>query len=197
MPGTFSPPLRVNDPDMHHGTCVTHVPWCMPWLLTSGFLWSRWRGKRPRHSRRMRNPQFYISGKRPMFFLNGCSAACSIMLLGACYTDTWLYTVQSEIMNTAVCCCGLLWVDLTQSLHRHAVSHVILHGPQITLHKWNEVWHKTAWKIIRQNDFHCILTKYIYRAPQLHMRLSKWQWIKREEGGCMLICDILFIPSCQ
>ena len=23
MPVTFSPPLRVNDPDMHHGTCVT------------------------------------------------------------------------------------------------------------------------------------------------------------------------------
>ena len=66
MPGTFSSPVRVSDPDMHHGTCVTHVPWCMPVSLTSGFLWSRWRGKRSRHSRRMRNPQFYISGKRPM-----------------------------------------------------------------------------------------------------------------------------------
>ena len=40
MPGTFSPPLRVSDPDMHHVTCVTHVPWCMPGSLTSGFLWS-------------------------------------------------------------------------------------------------------------------------------------------------------------
>ena len=66
MPGTFSPPPRVSDPDMHHGTCVTHVPWCMLGSLTSGFLWSRWRGKRSRHSRRMRNPQFYLSGKRPM-----------------------------------------------------------------------------------------------------------------------------------
>ena len=36
------PPPRVNDPDMHHGKCVTHVPWCMSGLLTSGFLWSRW-----------------------------------------------------------------------------------------------------------------------------------------------------------
>ena len=26
MPGTFSPPLQVSDPDMHHGTRVTHVP---------------------------------------------------------------------------------------------------------------------------------------------------------------------------
>ena len=60
------PPLPVNDPNMHHGTCVTHVPWCMPGSLTSGFLWSRLRGKRSRHSRRMCNPQFCVSGKRPM-----------------------------------------------------------------------------------------------------------------------------------
>ena len=40
MPGTFSPPPWVSDPDMHHGTCVTHVRWCMPGSLTRGFLWS-------------------------------------------------------------------------------------------------------------------------------------------------------------
>ena len=62
----FPRPPRVSDPDMHHGTCVTHVPWCMSGSLTSGFLSSRWWGKRSRHSRRMRNPQFYVSGKRPM-----------------------------------------------------------------------------------------------------------------------------------
>ena len=44
MPGTFSPPPRVSDPDVHHGMCVTHMPWCMPGSLTRGFLWSRWRG---------------------------------------------------------------------------------------------------------------------------------------------------------
>ena len=66
MSGTFSPPPWVSDPDTHRGTCVTHVPWCMPESLTSGFLWSRWRGKCSRHFRRMRNPQFYISGKRPI-----------------------------------------------------------------------------------------------------------------------------------
>ena len=26
----------ISDPDMHHGTCVTHVPWCMSGSLTSG-----------------------------------------------------------------------------------------------------------------------------------------------------------------
>ena len=67
-PGTFSPIPRFSDPDMHHGTCVTHVPWCMPRSLTRGFLRSRWRGKCSRHSRRMRNSQFYVSGKRPMMW---------------------------------------------------------------------------------------------------------------------------------
>ena len=66
MPGTFSPTPRVSDPDMHYGSCVTHVPWCLPGSLISGFLWNRWRGKRSRHSRRMRNPQLYVFGKRPM-----------------------------------------------------------------------------------------------------------------------------------
>ena len=32
-----SPPLWVSNPDMHHGTCVTYVPWCMSGSLTSGF----------------------------------------------------------------------------------------------------------------------------------------------------------------
>ena len=45
MPGTFSPSPQVSDPDMHHGTCVTHVPWCMSGSLTSGFFWNRRRGK--------------------------------------------------------------------------------------------------------------------------------------------------------
>ena len=62
--GNVFPPPRVSDPDIHHGTCVTHVPWCMPGWITSGFLWSRWRGKGSRHSQRMRNPQFYVSDKR-------------------------------------------------------------------------------------------------------------------------------------
>ena len=60
MPGTFSPPSLVSDPDMHLGTCVTHVLWCMLGLLTSGFLWSRWRGKRFRHSRAHAQPAILL-----------------------------------------------------------------------------------------------------------------------------------------
>ena len=68
MPGKFSPPPRVCDPGMHHGTCVTHVLWCMPGSLISGFIWGRWRGKRFRHFRCRCNPQFYVSGKRPVMY---------------------------------------------------------------------------------------------------------------------------------
>ena len=42
--------LLVSDPGMHH----------------VGITNPRWRGKCFRHSRRMRNPQFYVFGKRPI-----------------------------------------------------------------------------------------------------------------------------------
>ena len=32
----FQRETLVSDPGMHHGTCVTHVPWCMSGLLTCG-----------------------------------------------------------------------------------------------------------------------------------------------------------------
>ena len=44
--GSFSPPPQVSDPDIHHGTYVTHVSWCKPGSLTSSFFWSRRRGKK-------------------------------------------------------------------------------------------------------------------------------------------------------
>ena len=52
----------VSDPNMHHGTCITHLPWCMSGSLTRG------RGKTfpafPAHA----HPQFYVSGKRPIMW---------------------------------------------------------------------------------------------------------------------------------
>ena len=62
--GNLFSAIGVSDPGMHHDTCVTYVLWCMPGSLTSGFLWSCWRGKRSQNTRR--NAQFYVSGKRSM-----------------------------------------------------------------------------------------------------------------------------------
>ena len=61
--GNVFPASAGKRSDMHHGTCVMHVPWYMPGSLTRGLLWSRWRRKR---SRCMRNLQFYVSDKRPV-----------------------------------------------------------------------------------------------------------------------------------
>ena len=74
--GNIFPATWVSDPDMHHGTCVTPVPWCMPELLTNGSLWNRWQGKRSRDSRRMRNPHFFVSGTRPMADNASCLRCC-------------------------------------------------------------------------------------------------------------------------
>ena len=83
--GNVSPPPRASDPDMHHGTCVTYVLWCMPGWLTSGFLWNWWWGKRSRYSRRMRNPQFYLSDKR---IISECSRSELAMMDGMwCYSS--------------------------------------------------------------------------------------------------------------
>ena len=38
-------------------------------VMHVGIAHLRWRGKRSRHSRRMRDPQFYVSGKRPMMYV--------------------------------------------------------------------------------------------------------------------------------
>ena len=66
MPGAISPPPTskqtvISDPGMHHGTCVTHLPWCL-----SGSLIARWRGKGSRHSRRTHSTEFCVSSKRPV-----------------------------------------------------------------------------------------------------------------------------------
>ena len=68
--GNVFPPPWISNPDMHHNMRVTHVPWCMPGSLHNGFLWRQWWEKRSRHPRRMRNPRFYVSGKRFMVLIS-------------------------------------------------------------------------------------------------------------------------------
>ena len=103
MPGTFSPPPLFSDPDKHHGTCLTHVPWCMPGSLSSGFLWSRRRGKRSWHSRRMRNPQFCVSDKRSMAADMRMSTRSMVVYLVLIeysgLSATWLITLPNCDVN--------------------------------------------------------------------------------------------------
>ena len=124
MPGTFSPTPRVSDPDMHHGTCMPHVPWCMAGSLTRGFIWSRWRGK---HSRRIRNPQFYISAKRPVEqygFVYKVYILCRTIYANSTLSAIWP-------SSTWVCYTRILvWADrcasLTSFLHTNMNDRAII-----------------------------------------------------------------------
>ena len=60
----------VIDPGMRHPRAVIHV----------GIANLRWQGKNSQHSRRMRNPQFYVSGKRPMSKLITCTAVATCVI---------------------------------------------------------------------------------------------------------------------
>ena len=104
----------------------------MPGSLTCVFLWSWWRGKRSRHSRRMRNPQFYVSGKMPMesmvsraclrytraFFTPGI---CNLIKLAAMETLMSLYRQNPQS-------CFDLWqsLDLWHNLYSLPLTSIIL-----------------------------------------------------------------------
>ena len=102
--GNVFPPPRVSDPDMHYGTCVTHVPWCMPGSLTSGFIGSRRRGKRSRHSRRMRNHNFTYLTRGPL------SGTCQLQT-NQRVADAWAF---SEFVAKIDPCVAISTVDSNQ-----------------------------------------------------------------------------------
>ena len=64
VPETFSLSPRVNNPNIHHSTCVMRMPGSLTSLpavpLKSGV------GGDGQHSQRMPNLQFYVSGERPV-----------------------------------------------------------------------------------------------------------------------------------
>ena len=116
----FSPPSRVSDPNMHHGKCVTHVPWCMLGSLTSGFLRSRWRGKRSRHSQRMRNSQLYVSGKRPIIWIIWTNGGLDFWRI---YASLGL----QYLTETAACSHDAFWQDLRPYCSQVDLQNQIVH----------------------------------------------------------------------
>ena len=87
----------VSDPGMHHGTCVTHVPWCMSGSLTCGD------GENvpafPAHA----HPQFYVSGKRPietaLIQIKAWCRAGTSHYLNQCWPCSRLHTYPSHDVN--------------------------------------------------------------------------------------------------
>ena len=106
----------------HH--CVTHVPWCMPGSLNNGFRLSRWRGRRSRHSWRMRNLQFCVSGKRPIAKVSGCAPYKWKVrdvekeagdILNSAYTQRYfcsVYHITRYILNVSNCNVDYFWYHI-------------------------------------------------------------------------------------
>ena len=188
-PGTFSPPPRVSDLDKHHGTCVTHVPWCMPGSLTSGFLCSRWRGKRSQHSRRMRNPIFAYLVRDPCrwYFRSKDRSSFSQGVVPAARTiSLWGNYMQSSVIGTWI------WLDEIYSIitfvklrkyirHSHTNSlHILSLDDLNTLSFCVELWLEQYFISV------CKRNSTIYASPwhqwsycTLHIQTVIMLWTRR------------------
>ena len=139
----------VSDPGMHYGRCITHVLWCM-----SGSLTSRCRGKRSQHSWRMRNPQFYVSGKRPM------QAESNKSLSFIRNNFKQLYPFNSEMIENAIIFQNFSHKNSTpinaSMTYSHHVSGIILWmRPTNERRRYNVTSSLIGWAHL-QNDPWCI-----------------------------------------
>ena len=66
MPGTFSPPPTSKETCSKQSQHASRHVRDARAVMQVGIANPRWRVKRSRHSWHMRNPQFYVSGKRPI-----------------------------------------------------------------------------------------------------------------------------------
>ena len=126
---------------------------------TRSFLWSRSRGKRFRHPRRMRNPQLYVSGKRPTLntqFLElshlyktistriSITTALRTVLIhvnSLRYYHIWLTNLKRNSLSsywmpldTIHLCCSLLSFTLFRKwkITTIVLSHILHHGCRYT-----------------------------------------------------------------
>ena len=137
---TFPP--RDSDPEMHHRMCVAHVPWCIPGSLTSGFLWSRWRRKRSRHSPAMHNPKFYVSGERSMGYEGVSSVQCILDISRSHFStiltmDTHTIARPSGVssVNTKSELCFSFVSDAIYAISRYIKSDSLLPSDAIWRHR--------------------------------------------------------------
>ena len=116
---------RVSIPDMHHGTRVTYVHAVMhAGSLTSAFLWSRWWGKRSRHSGRMCTQQFCVPGKRPMSWF-----------VTDCWGEARQLRINNHIVHSALCMYSLLKLTQYMQLRYIPLGHL-----RLLLLTWFDCW---------------------------------------------------------
>ena len=96
----------------------------MPRSLTNRSLWSQLRGKCSRHSRRMRNLQFYVSGKRPIDQNTKAKYHHTIMIL------KMLPHRCGHISSAIMCYYGK---DYLYAHEKHRCKHCLCYNSQTTM----------------------------------------------------------------
>ena len=93
----------VSDPGMHHGTCVTLVPWCMSVSLTSGSRENKTLPAFPAHA----HQQFYIFDKRPICPQSfPCASHAHSHRAFPLWTGQWLRRSLTAQTITTICVSG-------------------------------------------------------------------------------------------
>ena len=159
MPRTFFPPptsketaswrSRHASRHVRHARAVMHI----------GIANQLWRGKRSRHSRRMRNPLFYVSGKKPIMPTWSALAACDRQWRLSCQHDSTRLTVECSIYWTrfsflpfrllyleAKClCCHNMFHDILATgalkvIERHTKAYTLILSWNSQMPLWLTYW---------------------------------------------------------
>ena len=117
----------VTDSGMHHvnGTCVRHVP-----VMYVRIAYPRLRGKRSRHSRHMRNPQVYVSGKRPIDRAYACVLRFIVLCRGMAPFDFTMFCMVTSRENLTMSTVPVkqswkIWINMTNIYNRCQQRYVI------------------------------------------------------------------------
>ena len=98
MPGTFHPPPTSKEIASYRPRRASRHVRDSRAVMGVGIDKPRWRGKRSQHSRRMRNPQFYVSGKRPITSQEMCTRLALCWVL-SCFDIGRLYPYPSGLLH--------------------------------------------------------------------------------------------------
>ena len=135
----FFPPPRVSDPDMHHGTCVTDVPWCMPASLTSGFLWSWRRGNVPGIPGACTNRNFtYLARVHPQKY--ACGSYCAFLPVPYFHRNSDRFRVY-PVTKTQLCILLAIYIIVLNLLLIAAINM----NETLSMLLWNETLSLKYW----------------------------------------------------
>ena len=180
MPRTCSLPPRVSDPDMLHGTCVMHVPWCILGSLTSGFIWSQWRGKRCGIPGACATRNFAYLVRGPWWITSVCFAKRLIYLA---YQTAWLayfYNLPdmfSQLWDMRLCMCVCL---MSPKTYNGSCAHVSLnlHEQLMNISSRKFHFHST-------NSLPCaIWAPSQYPDRNFKIVISLWNWQAHRQHCC-------------